>query len=387
MKKLLLPVIALLFSASAGAYEVSVGSDVIPYHFIPDNSLPQTEISKIDVVFPPMEEVELLLWNTGCPIEILSPDGVTTTLLGDWINYDAGQVISFELPLPLTEPGEYIMRIPEDNIFDDAQQMFAPEIEFSYRIVPSAENALTITPPPGAYASLSGKVNIEVKDAASIVLFHDPAVKLTSAADGKVTEYPLSLSGLTLSFDLGEESLPKGQYVAELPADALMATSSGGVELLEDALEWVYTVPSMVYDCKPEPGEVQKLWDIWVTFTEANSIDFVASSDEVKLYAPNGNAVDGIVFVMANYLYFRNDLYSMPDGKYNLVIPAGTLKVDGLVFDEEIKVTYIMNKFGAVEGIDEESPEDAVYTIDGLRLNGEPDAKGVYIRGGKKVIL
>lgn len=60
--------------------------------------------------------------------------------------------------------------------------------------------------------------------------------------------------------------------------------------------------------------------------------------------------------------------------------------------DNLAKDVTIKAKVGISTGIDEAMPQDKVqseswYTIDGRKLNGKPNAKGIYVKNGRKVVV
>ena len=40
-----------------------------------------------------------------------------------------------------------------------------------------------------------------------------------------------------------------------------------------------------------------------------------------------------------------------------------------------------------ISKLEEDSSADSYYTLDGLKVNGKPSAKGMYIKNGKKYVV
>ena len=57
---------------------------------------------------------------------------------------------------------------------------------------------------------------------------------------------------------------------------------------------------------------------------------------------------------------------------------GNTLKVAGTIWDEETGIVSTTNYTNGT---------GAWYTLDGVKLDGKPTKKGLYIHGGKKVVV
>ena len=60
-----------------------------------------------------------------------------------------------------------------------------------------------------------------------------------------------------------------------------------------------------------------------------------------------------------------------------------------VVFDaeEDDNETTAIEKIETLNGVLEQAEDDIYYNINGVRLNGKPSARGIYIKNGKKVFV
>ena len=89
-------------------------------------------------------------------------------------------------------------------------------------------------------------------------------------------------------------------------------------------------------------------------------------------------------------LFFRSFFGYAPttNGDYILSIAYNAFTLDGTTSSPAITLNYTLDIPSGVEAISTEAAEEAVYNLQGIRIDSEWSelAPGIYIRGGKKVL-
>ncbi|MBQ7741414.1 MAG: hypothetical protein IJT90_00585 [Bacteroidaceae bacterium] len=176
-------------------------------------------------------------------------------------------------------------------------------------------------------------------------------VSVSLSVNGYSTTLPLSDKGGTL------ENL-KG--ISEAYLDAFTAKTSGDV-----------TEVTVDY-CVCAEGVVPSS-EMWKNISASQSGDGEWKADNVNLYL-----LDGLNSNSSYRLYFS--FHTNDNGNGRATYPS-----DGSMFQLNFSTGEITGIAPMVNA--QRSMSNDYYTLDGRRINGQPTTRGIYIRGGKKILV
>jgi len=365
----------------------------LPYSVSPNPEIPHSGISEVRINIETDKEV--LIFGYNARLNVTEPDGDEYVVSGDWVDYDVNPTtLGFIPDKPLTEPGVYHFMLDgtvlciEDEV---GNYVYLEDMEFDITVAEPYDKYAEITPIPASYAELPSKtVTLRINDAANVSLAADAAATVTSPT-GEKMELALKDGTETgsIAFDMPED-LAWGTYGICIPQGAVSAAKSDGTQIELAPVFFNYTFVDTDYTLAPPAGVVYQLWTITLEYANAEQLK-VLDADKITLHGPEESKEDILVKPRFNVLEVTIESNMLPDGTYTLVIDPGTIEVDGLAIDEEIRVEYRMTSAG-VEVISVEGMEGDIYGLDGIvkarkAATTEGLEKGIYIKNGKKVLV
>ena len=311
------------------------------------------------------------------------------------------------------EPGHYQVVIPAGSFFIDG--LGNSEISLAYEIA-YQEAAFTANPENGATVrgissvelTFEDDVEIEALEAATYVMLGGAKINAEYVGEGNKLTVSLdtpvyaSYNEETGNYSwTGEKNfiIPEGFFT-------IFGREAAQIELTYN-FDYNVALPTFDFTVNPEEGTVEELEGEFVlSFYNAKTradISAGAMIEGVQLLR-NGEAVENVE-VMAGMM-FGGDCYEMQvslfdeeyntlllteEGTYTLVIPAGAFTSYG-VENEEIRLTYKVDKSVNVEGLAADGVKVTVYDAQGRIILKDADAKelnslkGLFIVNGKKQI-
>lgn len=326
------------------------------------------------------------------------------------VEYDFGDTDQEIVIIPeeeITEPGTYILIIPEGDLYvydtTEWEEVPFPETKWLYIVdgdepgpTPKPEPVYVVTPAEGNVASLS-ELYITVKD-----YMLDPntraVVTLTDVASGaEVTTGKLDFIDVdeggfndeeTVKIILAAKVTKAGQYLLTVPAGAISADWS----ISSPELKWTYTVTGEEdqpenpefkpfqnpgYTMFPAQGVVTSMRQFVIEYTDASYLDWddIEADDVALINQKTGEKVCGVSFEededsWAALVITLDQVVNTP-GTYVLDIPEGVLfdYMDPTTPLPASKWLYV------IEGDEPEEPEFKPFENDGVTINPE---QGIY---------
>ena len=311
------------------------------------------------------------------------------------------------------EPGHYQVVIPAGSFFIDG--LGNSEISLAYEIAyqeaeftANPENGATVRGISSVELTFEDDVEIEALEAATYVMLGGAKINAEYVGEGNKLTVSLdtpvyaSYNEETGNYSwTGEKNfiIPEGFFT-------IFGREAAQIELTYN-FDYNVALPTFDFTVNPEEGTVKELEGEFVlSFYNAKTradISAGAMIEGVQLLR-NGEAVENVE-VMAGMM-FGGDCYEMQvslfdeeyntlilteEGTYTLVIPAGAFTSYG-VENEEIRLTYKVDKSVNVEGLAADGVKVTVYDAQGRIILKDADAKelnslkGLFIVNGKKQI-
>ena len=311
------------------------------------------------------------------------------------------------------EPGHYQVVIPAGSFFIDG--LGNSEISLAYEIAyqeaeftANPENGATVRGISSVELTFEDDVEIEALEAATYVMLGGAKINAEYVGEGNKLTVSLdtpvyaSYNEETGNYSwTGEKNfiIPEGFFT-------IFGREAAQIELTYN-FDYNVALPTFDFTVNPEEGTVEELeGEFILSFYNAKTradISAGAMIEGVQLLR-NGEAVENVE-VMAGMM-FGGDCYEMQvslfdeeyntlilteEGTYTLVIPAGAFTSYG-VENEEIRLTYKVDKSVNVEGLAADGVKVTVYDAQGRIILKDADAKelnslkGLFIVNGKKQI-
>lgn len=373
-----------IFGASA--------QNAIGYTVTPNPAVGHNSISEVNVKFD--TDHEILIMGYDIVLVVNDPAGFESEVTGDWVDYDIDPtVLGFTFDEPLTTPGVYHFLIPKNSLFDYETEEYLPEIQFDITVNKPYSDYADVTPLPGAYEKLpSNTVEMVFKDVTDVKIAEGAKAEIiVPNGDKALYDIAAGENPFTAKFSLGSE-FETGTYYVEIPKNTFTITyTNGDTEELPN-MSFSYNIVNPAYVVAPPAGDVWQLWTVIVNFNKATNVKVATNTDDITITGPDGNLLELIVSATFNAIDITIQDNYLPAGEYTLVIKPGTLSVDGMIIDEEIKVVYNMKSNSSVESIEFEGKAADIFGIDGTVKARKAEStegleKGIYIVNGKKVIV
>ena len=411
------------YSSSIGHFEFSICgiNKVITYDFIPESvsviprETPITEIQSIDLYCPSAVYENP---NISDPIQIKKGDNVIAVSTSNYVQRDNAWHYIIELETPLNESGEYLVIIPKgiignkvysENEFTNGRSN--PELTYNFTIVSDEELEYDFK------LVSSDPANSETLDRLS-------QFKLTFASPVSINEaYVGDINGLyngTVEVDesdansiivtLGSEVVNRGEYTYSFPqgvfgdakygedftvghtnpAFEVKYTISGKYQMFFD-LEYssINPTPSETYD---EVTEAKITFDISVTVNDVVAMTSFMYKDSKYVSNPISSFVVSPDNDKTVIVTFSNPLVEA--GIYDITIEKGAIgdATYGIDYtyghaNQEFRFRYTITGKSGIDGVmmDGENGDVEFFNLQGIKVNKENLAPGIYIRkSGKK---
>lgn len=293
-----------------------------------------TELTSVVITFPSAKEI---VEKVTDGVTVIGPDNETVRI------YTSAKDNQFTIELvkqnELT-PGMYQFTIKGGTLEVDGE-LYKEDITFNKLYMPELpEYTLVINPTQGS--KVNGLQNFTVKFEGE-----DITVAIASEIDGGNAPYIYSgseristanvveLKDNELTIGFGAEIDAAGNYFLVIPGNLYTINGIPGID------EWINyeVVAALNYTINPKQGEVMEaeLLNIEITFPEAKEIVEVGYNTTVKC---GDETVLSNMTVNGNVIKF-NLRGTLAAGWYTYTIPAGTLSIDGAVYDKDIVVTIL----------------------------------------------
>lgn len=173
-----------------------------------------------------------------------------------------------------------------------------------------------------------------------------------------------------------------------------------GQGLLNPAQEFVFNIVDTYtnYTLSPESGSTLTSPDAYVTISY-NGIkpEYVSGEVVLYVYEPTYKTY-GLAYGEEVTVNEKNEvvinLNSLPSGEYEMLIPEGmfSLTVDGAYYiNSDLWLEYTLDTSTGITEISSERMNGTVFNLNGVKvgdtLNGGNLSPGIYVTGGKKIII
>ena len=175
-------------------------------------------------------------------------------------------------------------------------------------------------------------------------------------------------------------------YAVTLPAGtqaySVSSTADGWAKLTEIETTVPASTPVILVNGEAASSVLCTMSDNAASYTDTNMLRGTLVSRTLDLAEDNGNYSLGRLDRQIGFIKYKNGTTTITLGanKAYLEVPASSSNVKGFMLD-----------FGGEDGINQmvngKSVNGTWYDLNGRRLSGVPAAKGVYIVGGKKVVV
>lgn len=249
----------------------------------------------------------------------------------------SGNELTIKCPETLVD-GTYTLTIPAGTIVLDGMP-WQSDIVAEYTVNAALIPAYTLSPAQGAVEALTEVVLTFAEDAVVTELAYNTTL---SNADEKFRVLP-SVDGNAYKVQV-IELLASGNYTVNIPAGTI-AVNGEAIDFDIDLEYFVIPTPLPAMEVNPAAGYVSELKEIVVTFTESTEVKELGygtrlndGEQSFNIYpSAKGNQYTVIV---------REDV---PYGAYNLEIPANTLEIDGVAYNQPIVFTFFYQAAQNVE--------------------------------------
>ena len=121
-----------------------------------------------------------------------------------------------------------------------------------------------------------------------------------------------------------------------------------------------------------------------ITFNEDGTIKWFGGADEnnVGFFLLNSDML-GIDITLTNGVNFRPEVA----GNYTIQIYEKPATTGLQAISEPLVMKIVKNADTAIETISTSAVDNTWYNLQGVKFNGKPSVPGIYINGGKKVIV
>lgn len=392
--------------------------------------------------------------DDGTTIEVEPANCETTNATGSWDDPSDRMLIS--LPKAITEAGNYTLTIPADFFVENDDNLYpliSQEFTFSYTVTGNGatpeEPSLNVQfyPTPGQVTELK-EIMISLPDAEYFDFNYMEPITITNldtqeTAELYPTVQPVILDpealaneiegfnpyaynyGFLLMPDVTGDTdpatyagMPAGRYEIVIPAGEILFDDSEN----EEEIRFTYTVgevaaPTLETIIYPAPGEVKVIEEfmVWHPNADVVNLDWNATVNPVLtnleteetitlgysfypvVLDPEAIAaeIEGLDLDGLNYYYLLlpSDLDRVPNGSYELVIPAAILDIPGVEGVADMRFLYtVKNGATGVSVIPANTNGTyTVYTLSGRLVNAAATAAditslptGIYIINGTK---
>ena len=325
------------------------------------------------------------------------------------VNSEISNTITIAVdPVP-TEPGKYTVTIPGTALGNGEEQTLDKiykDVVFTYTLLekePVSKFGVVITPDPkaGVYPELP-----------EVIIVKFPKLLAVTGKDNKL--------GITMKIECPEHNISDEVFSDDnennykgynfkldkkytLPGTYTCTVDFKSTEheawidawtktLLDEVVEFEYVVGGITTRVEPAPGIVEKITEINLTVTNAEKVE-LAEDAVITLKNAAGTDMAAETSVKDNVLTVKANPEIIEAGEYNLAIAAGSLLIDGLAYDKAIYLDYSI-KSNAIDAVFAGETSLDIYGIDGtvvVRKATRDDlrtlSKGIYVIGGKKVIV
>ncbi len=339
---------------------------------------------------------ELLVMGHDACLLVDAPDGMEYEIIGDWVDYDTDPTtLRFEFDPAFTMPGKYHFILPEETIcdYENMELDLYPAVEFDITVVEPYSQYSEVSPVPGSYEGKlpSNVVTVRYKDMQSVSIAEGAKAEVILPSGDK-TEIPIvkGTAANEVAVDLGDTATV-GSYNIKVDAGSVSGIDADGGKKDFPVMSLAYNVVDRTYVVAPPAGPVYQLWTILINFPAAKSVKVITSLDDIVLNGPGDTTEDIIAQPIFNAIDITVESNRLPAGEYVLSVKPGTLSVDGLVIDDEIRIVYTMSSSG-VEDVRVEGAAADIFGIDGTlkarNASGTDNLEpGIYISNGKKIIV
>jgi uncharacterized protein (DUF1330 family) len=317
-----------------------------------------------------------------------------------------GNKVYFKLAELLKAAGEYELRVPGAAYTLDGVQ--GQDLVFKYSIA-AAANALeyTITPADGDSITALDKVVIEFPNASKVALDDSnwelyPAIEVYNEAwedwDDLSAEAEVEGNQIILTIP-SWVTLTNGDYRVSVPAGIVTVDHIALEEAISSKFNLQIPVPEFTTTIDPEEGVVSSLGEFNITFNgvevalnnyTSDTKYYIESEAGIKIYSTeafiNYDAEGAPLYIAFNNI--------TTEGEYELVLPANSYKVDG-VLGNELRFKYTVGTTTAISSIFTDGVESVdVYDLRGVRVLSNAKAEdlrnlntNVYIINGQKYLI
>ncbi len=317
-----------------------------------------------------------------------------------WFDKIKTNTIRLHLAKEITEPGVYILNIPDDYFTSGLQFDSENTREFTgwYYIednTPVAADFVT-NPENGSYVDKLGNIEIQFTKCDEIALGNGMISVSKDGVflkkiDAEVDWFVYNKANITV--DYTEE----GVYTFEIPEGYFVDQSGNNLP----AITLTYTIgeaPTIAFTADPANGStVSELSKVNITLTDYTADDWDAPTITINDYEikvmKDGEQV-ATATIEGDYDVFN--LYNLTisealtvNGNYTIVIPEGVFVDASSKPLPGLTLTYTVD--GTVDGINSAKADAAngakvIYNLNGVRVSGKLPA-GIYIVNGKKVVV
>jgi hypothetical protein len=316
-----------------------------------------------------------------------------------------GNRVSFSLNAPITVAGEYELRVPGAAYTVDGEQ--GRDLVFKYTIVASEKTfEYTINPEDGETITSFSSVVIKFPNAASVSVDDSdeyPYIESYSTSWNDWGELDTNVETVGNEIVLTVPSyvtLTSGDYHVIIPAG--IVTVDGAV--LNDEIFSKFTleqaVPEFATIIDPLEGTVASLGAFNIVFDGIDTVTLDNYSNDTKFYIETEEGIK----IYSTDSYIDYDAEGNPvhiefnkittEGKYTLVLPANSYKVNG-VYGNELRFEYTISATDAISSIFVDGVDSVdVYDLRGVRVLSNAKAQdlrslntNVYIINGQKYLI
>ena len=308
-------------------------------------------------------------------------------------------------PVP-TAPGEYTVTIPSSAIGngnEESLDKFYNDVVFKYNLkeaeTPVQTANFTVTPDPeaGLYEMFPKEIEVIFPDAKALMSNTGTVgatMKIECAANNiseeVTTDNFIMPNGYKFAIDK-EYTLP-GTYKCSIDFSDFKIYNQDMSTTNLSVIEFEYVIGGVTTRVEPAPGFVAKVSEINITVTNAQKVE-LAEDATITLKNAAGTDMPIETSVKDNVLTVKANPEITEAGEYTLAIAAGSLLIDGLAYDKAIYLDYSI-KSNAIDAVFAGETSLDIYGIDGtvvVRKATRDDlrtlSKGIYVIGGKKVIV
>lgn len=345
-------------------------------------------------------------------------NGVPVNITGSSNQSRTAAILTLETPI--TAAGDYNIFIPADAIYYDSlwgSENNNPDMEWKVTVAgggtsgdtftPIQNDKVSITPKQGKYTSLQYfTLDFEYHMVFSNSSIKPYIIKDDGSEEVVATGKAVEGAGLVNGYaDFDKPITEPGTYILVVPTGAFY---EGYLD--EDIPEsrWRYVVaedgenpvtnPTQVIATPSEDTVLASLSQIILEFPDYQGVYYSSTKGTATVYDKDGNAVatlkdDYVSGLEDNKIALEVVPEITANGTYTVEFPARVFTLVGeQMYDDQAStaftLTYNVDSAVGIEAIATEEADAPVYRIDGTRvINSDNLPAGIYIRGGKKIIV